>query len=291
MTSVKRGTIDDVREFWNARPCNIRHSKSPVGTLAFFQEVSDKKFKVESHKLAFLNLETLRGKRILELGSGMGTDAVKFAEAGAHVVCVDLTPAAIDLCKQNFTVRGLSGEFFCGNIEELDSFLPKEYLDSFDMVYSFGVIHHTPNPSRVIQQASLFLKQGGELRFMVYSRYSYKLFWLMNLHNQWSMGEMDALIQQFSEAQSGCPVTYTYTFDEVKALLGDSFDIDSIWKDHIFRYDIPSYIQGGYAIDKAFHRCSEEMIRQMEKDLGWHTLCVAHKKDARHQDAGGSNKA
>jgi len=276
MTTVKRGTIEEVREFWNTRPCNIHHSQEPLGSLAFFKQVSAKKFKVESHKLAFLNLDHVRGKRILELGCGMGTDAVKFAEAGAHVVCVDLTPAAIDLCRKNFDVRGLSGEFYCGNIEELDTFLPKDYLQTFDIVYSFGVIHHTPTPSRVIQQASRFLKKGGELRFMVYSRYSYKLFWLMNLHKEWSMGTMDSLIQQYSEAQSGCPVTYTFTADEVKSLLGDTFQIHSIWKDHIFLYDIPSYIQGGYAIDKAFEGCSEESIRQMEKELGWHTLCVAH---------------
>lgn len=291
MESISRGSIDDVRKFWNARPCNIRHSKEPIGTLAFFQNVSERRYKVEPHILSFLNLENVRGKRLLELGCGMGTDAVKFAEAGAHVVCVDLTQAGIDLCKQNFYVRGLSGTFFCGNIEELDTFLPKEYLQSFDIIYSFGVIHHTPNPSRVIQQASLFLKEGGELRFMVYSRYSYKLFWLMNIHNQWSLGNMDSLIQEYSEAQSGCPVTYTYTHNEVKDLLGETFVIDSIWKDHIFRYDIPSYIKGGYDIDKAFEGCSEKMFQEMKKELGWHTLCIAHLRDASHQEIGGSNKA
>ena len=111
---------------------------------------------------------------------------------------------------------------------------------------------------------------------MVYSRFSYKLFWLMNLHNHWTFHDSDALIQQYSEAQSGCPVTYTFTFDEVKDLLGDQFTIQSIKKDHIFKYDIPSYIQGGYDIDAAFAQCSEEQFQRMEKELGWHTLCVAH---------------
>jgi 2-polyprenyl-3-methyl-5-hydroxy-6-metoxy-1,4-benzoquinol methylase len=274
--SLKRGSIEEVREFWNARPCNIRHSTAPLGTLEFFQQVSDKKFKVESHKLTFLNLESVKGKRVLELGCGMGTDAVKFAEAGASVVCVDLTPAAIDLCKQNFAARGLSAEFYCGNIEELDTFLPKDYLSSFDLVYSFGVIHHTPSPSRVIDQLRLFLKQGGEFRCMVYSRFSYKLFWLMNLHSQWSLTKSDEIIQQYSEAQSGCPVTYTFTSDEVKQLLGESFTVDRIWKDHIFKYDIPSYVKGGYDIDAAFTGWSEELFQQMERELGWHTLCIAH---------------
>ena len=274
--SLKRGTIEEVREFWNARPCNIRHSSEPVGTLGFFEQVSAKKFKVESHKLDFLNLDAMKGKRVLELGCGMGTDAVKFAAAGANVVCVDLTPAAIELCKKNFEVRGLSAEFYCGNIEELNSFLPSSYLKSFDIIYSFGVLHHTPNPSAAIQQAKQFLKEGGEIRFMVYSRFSYKLFWLLNLHQNWQMKDCDSVIQQYSEAQSGSPVTYTYTFDEIKELLGSDFTIQKIWKDHIFKYDIPSYIKGGYDIDSAFQGCSDEFVKQMENELGWHTLCVAH---------------
>lgn len=275
--SIQRGSIEEVREFWNARPCNVRHSKEPVGTLGFFQEVSAKKFKVESHKLAFLNLENVKGKRILEVGCGMGTDAVKFAEAGAEVVCIDLTPAAIELCKKNFEVRGLSAEFYCGNIEELDTLLPSSYLESFDIVYSFGVLHHTPHPSKAFEQIKPFLKSGGEFRFMVYSRFSYKLFWLCNLHQTWDMSKCDEIIQQFSEAQSGCPVTYTYTFDEIKELLGNEFSIENIWKDHIFKYDIPSYIKGGYDIDSAFQGCSDDYIKQMEKELGWHTLCIAQK--------------
>ena len=276
--SVSRGDINDVYAYWNNRPCNVRHSKQTLGTLGYFEEVSQKKFFVESHKLDFLNLANMKGKRVLELGCGMGTDAVKFAEAGAEVVCVDLTPAAIELCKKNFEVRGLKAEFYCGNIEELHAFLPASDKKSFDIVYSFGVIHHTPNPSRVIQQVKQFLKKGGEFRFMVYSRFSYKLFWLMNLHNQWNLENSESLLQKYSEAQEGSPVTYTYTFEEVKELLGDEFEIQKVWKDHIFKYDIPSYIQGKYELDSFFRGYPESLVKQMEKELGWHTLCISHLK-------------
>ncbi len=276
--AVNRGTISDVYNYWNNRPCNVRHSKEPVGSLGYFEQVSQKKFFVESHKLEFLNLGNMKGKRVLELGCGMGTDAVKFAEAGAEVVCVDLTNAAIDLCKKNFEARGLKAEFYCGNIEELDTFLPASYKESFDLVYSFGVIHHTPTPSNVIQQVKQFLKKGGEFRFMVYSRFSYKLFWLMNLHNQWNLETSESLIQTYSEAQEGSPVTYTYTFEEVKDLVGNDFVIEKIWKDHIFKYDIPSYIQGKYEIDSFFKGYSESLLKEMEKELGWHTLCICHLK-------------
>jgi SAM-dependent methyltransferase len=79
----------------------------------------------------------------------------------------------------NFALHGLTGEFFLGNIEELDTILPKDYQGKFDLIYSFGVIHHTPNPKKVFEQMPYFLKQGGEVRCMLYSRFSYKLFWLM----------------------------------------------------------------------------------------------------------------
>jgi 2-polyprenyl-3-methyl-5-hydroxy-6-metoxy-1,4-benzoquinol methylase len=63
-----------------------------------------------------------------------------------------LTHNSIKLCSKNFELRGLKGEFYIGSIEELDKFLPETYKGIFDLVYSFGVIHHTPNPSNVIEQ-------------------------------------------------------------------------------------------------------------------------------------------
>ncbi len=95
-----RGTINDVYNFWNSRPCNIRHSSKPIDSVEFFDEVSVKKYKAESHKFNFLALEKWKGKRILELGCGLGTDAIQFAKAGASVVCVDLTENSLNLCKK-----------------------------------------------------------------------------------------------------------------------------------------------------------------------------------------------
>jgi 2-polyprenyl-3-methyl-5-hydroxy-6-metoxy-1,4-benzoquinol methylase len=267
--------IQSVYSYWNDRPCNIRHSDSPQDSLSFFEEVSAKKYKAEPHKLDFLNINNWKDKWVLELGCGIGTDAVLFAAAGANIVCVDLTSNAIKLCSQNFKLRNLSGEFYIGNIEELDTFLPEKYKLSFDLVYSFGVIHHTPNPSRVIEQVRKFIKPSGEFRFMVYSRVSYKLFWLMNSHSVWNFSNSDDLIQRYSEAQSGCPVTYTYTFGEVAELLGTNFSIDKIWKDHIFKYDIENYKKNIFVEDKAFESVDQAFFKSMEKELGWHTMCIA----------------
>lgn len=274
---VTMGTIEQVHTYWNSRPCNIRHSSKPQDTVEFFDEVAAKKFKVENHKMSFLALDKWKGKRVLELGCGLGTDAIQFAKAGAHVVCVDLTENSLNLCKQNFAVHGLTGEFFLGNIEELDTILPESYKGSFDLVYSFGVIHHTPNPKRVMEKIPTYLTEGGEFRCMLYSRFSYKLFWLMDSYNTWNFATADSLVQEYSEAQSGCPVTYTYTFDEVKDLLAPTLEIKDIWKDHIFMWQIEPYKRNEFIRETPFEGATDEYLAKMCKELGWHTMIIAQR--------------
>jgi ubiquinone/menaquinone biosynthesis C-methylase UbiE len=271
-----RGDINKVYEYWNSRPCNIRHSSKPQNSVEFFDEVQAKKYRSEDHKLDFLALGKWLGKNVLELGCGLGSDAIMFAKAGANVTCVDLTDNSLKLCKKNFEVHGLSGEFFLGNIEELDTFLPDK---KYDLIYSFGVIHHTPNPKKVFEKAHKYLKEDGELRCMLYSRFSYKLFWLMNTMDNWKLNNTDELIQNYSEAQSGCPVTYTYTFDEIEDLVGPWFKVNKIWKDHIFMWDIESYKKNIFKRDTAFEGVSDEFLTKMKKELGWHTMFIASRSN------------
>lgn len=271
--SVK--SIDEVYTFWNNRPCNIRHSSKSQDTVEFFDEVAIKRYTAEPHILHFMSPEKWKGKRVLELGCGMGTDAIQFAKAGASVVCVDLTENSLNLCRKNFEVHGLEAEFFLGNIEELDTILPEIYKGAFDLIYSFGVIHHTPNPQKVFEKISLYLSSEGEMRCMLYSRFSYKLFWLMNEYKRWNISEADSIIQEYSEAQSGCPVTYTYTFEEVSQLLNPYLTIKEINKDHIFIWNIEKYKQNIFERDAPFQGVSDEYLRQMKKELGWHTLFIA----------------
>ena len=270
-----RGNIQNVYEYWNNRPCNIKHSNKPQNTVEFFDEVQAKKYKAEDHKLDFLALDKWSGKNVLELGCGIGSDAIMFAKAGAHVTCVDLTENSLNLCKTNFEVHGLSGEFYMGNIEELDAFLPSK---KYDLIYSFGVIHHTPNPKKVFEKAANYLKTDGEIRCMLYSRFSYKLFWLMDNMDNWKFSNADELIQNYSEAQSGCPVTYTYTFDEIEELIAPWFKIDKIWKDHVFMWDIPAYKANMFVRTRAFEGVDDAYLTKMKKELGLHTMLIGHLK-------------
>ena len=138
-------TIDAVRSYWDRRPCNIRHSPLEVGSKAYFDQVEERKYFVEPHIPRFADFSRWRGKRVLEIGCGIGTDAVNFARCGADYTAIELSENSLSLAMKRFEVFGLEGQFHQGNAENLDTIVRSA---PFDLIYSFGVIHHTPRPRR-----------------------------------------------------------------------------------------------------------------------------------------------
>lgn len=258
-STQNRSGIEEVRSYWDRRPCNVRHSQQPVGTREYFDEVEARKYFVEPHILGFANFPRWKDRKVLEIGCGIGTDAVSFARAGADYTAVELSTVSLELAKKRFGVYGLAGCFRQGNAEEVEHLVGHE---RFDLVYSFGVIHHTPNPRAVIESARRVVKPEGELRIMLYARHSWKAIMI------------EAGLDQ-PEAQSGCPIAFTYTEKGVHELLAGCFELTEIRQDHIFPYIVEKYINYEYEPQPWFKAMSEEMFRALEMRLGWHVLITA----------------
>ena len=272
--------IDRVRDYWNSRPCNIRHSTQPVGTREYFDEVEARKYFVEPHIPAFADFERWRGKKVLEIGCGIGTDTINFARHGAQVTTVDLSDKSMALARQRAEVFGLADRIkFCpGNAEELSSFVP---VEPYDLIYSFGVIHHTPHPDAVLEQLRRYTHPAGgpdttTLKIMVYYKWSWKVGWIVAAEGHGKFWKLDDLVARSSEAQTGCPITYTYTRKSGRELLEHhGFKVTGVSVDHIFPYRIPEYVQYRYVREPYFAWIPAPMFRAFEKRAGWHLLLTA----------------
>jgi len=273
MSDFSQVTVDEVRSYWDRRPCNIRHSPKPVGTREYFDEVEARKYFVEPHIPRFAQFERWRGKRVLEIGCGIGTDTVNFARNGAQVTAVDLSQQSLKLARKRVEVYGLQDQvrFYTGSAEELSSFVPAE---PYDLIYSFGVIHHTPHPERVVDQMRHYARVGTTVKLMVYYRRSWKAFWILMGYGKGQFWRLKALVAEHSEAQTGCPVTYTYTREEGRGLIESSgFKATEIFVDHIFPYRIPQYVNYDYVKDWPWRWTPDAAFRWMECHFGWH-LCL-----------------
>jgi ubiquinone/menaquinone biosynthesis C-methylase UbiE len=157
----------DVREYWDARPCGEGLTEAERGSPEYFAEIEAAKDRLEPYVHGFADYPSWRGREVLEVGCGLGTDTVRFARAGAHVTAVDLTATAVEL-----TARRLAGEGLDGLAREADAEALPFGDASFDLVYSWGVLHHTPYTARAIGEVARVLRPGGEARVMLYNRRS-----------------------------------------------------------------------------------------------------------------------
>jgi len=263
-------SIEQIQGYWDTRPCNLRHSSAEIGSREYFDEVEARKYRVEPHIPRLAEFERWKGKRVLEIGCGIGTDTVNFARAGAAVTAVDLSEHSLDLTRQRLAVYGLEAKLHLANVEELTATVRPE---TYDLVYSFGVLHHTPHPQRAIDQLRQYMGPDSELRIMLYHRLSWKALGIFLRHGRGKFWKFDELVAVRSEAQTGCPVTYTYSTRSVRSLLA-GFEIADIWVDHIFPYRVKDYVQYRYRRTWYFSLIPRPLFRWVEQHFGWH-LCLS----------------
>lgn len=162
------GLKKEVQSFWQNSPCDSWFTSESPGTLAFYKTLDEHRYRVHPRLHAAVGFEKTRGLRVLEIGCGCGSEAERFARAGAHYTAVDLTNAAVSITQRRFQLTQLEARFVQGDAENLP------FADSsFDLVYSHGVLHHTPDTPRTIREVHRVLAPGGRAMIMLYYRNSF----------------------------------------------------------------------------------------------------------------------
>jgi ubiquinone/menaquinone biosynthesis C-methylase UbiE len=231
---------------------------------------------------------------VLEIGCGIATDGLEFARNGANYVGVDLTPHSIELARERFSLFGIPGQFEVGNAEERLPFSD----GTFDHIYSFGVIHHSPLPERIVHEIRRVLRPGGTLTVMLYNRSSInyyieimllrKIFrWCLlpkfmpgllaaiSGFDRWKLeGHREMLKKKISKEQwismntdgPFCPLARVYNRKEATSLFADFCDV----KQEVWEFNVDHWSFVGKIIPDSF-------ANWIGRRWGWHRMIYARK--------------
>ena len=156
-----------VKDFWNARPCGSLASTQTPASSRYFDEIEADRYRHEPYIARWIDGMNWRGRDVLEIGAGVGTDGRRIAGHGARYVGINVDAGSTELACRNFELHGIPGLLRQGDVTQLD--FPDA---SFDVVYAFGVLMHVPAAARAVAEIHRVLRPGGELRAMVYNRSS-----------------------------------------------------------------------------------------------------------------------
>ena len=207
----------------------------------------------------------------------MGSGPTRFASRGPalHVTAVDLSEQSLDIARRRAEVYGLDDriDFYCADAEQLADVVPRE---PFDLVYSFGVIHHTPNPERAIQQIrEHFVHSDTVFKLMVYNRRSWKVLWILLTEGRGAFWKLDELVARNSEAQTRLPGhLHLHALRSESVAAGIRGTRSSI--DFIFPYRIPTMSSIDTSGTGTSASSPQRLFRRLERLLGWHLCITAH---------------
>lgn len=286
--------ITEVKEFWNENPCQSDLSTAQ-DRRRYFEEISRNRFgKREWHVPTVAAFHNYRGKDVLEIGCSIATDGLEFAKNGANYTGIDLTPNAIEMARERFQLFDVPGRFEVANAEERIPF-PDE---TFDHAYSFGVIHHSPVPERIVGEIHRVLRKGGTCTVMLYNRSSInyyieimflrKLFrhllrpkWMPSLlakvtgFDQWKLeGHRETLTKNLTHEQwvsmntdgPYCPLAKVYNDGEAAELFKDFAEVrQEVWEFNVDHWP---------GLSKILPKSVERWIG---RQWGWHRMIYARK--------------
>jgi ubiquinone/menaquinone biosynthesis C-methylase UbiE len=261
-------TIDKIQKYWSGKrvPQQWYSNKTPL-TLQWFNDISKKRYNIfYTYLKKFCEFKYHSKEKVLEIGCGIGTDSVEYAKHGAKVTAIDLGQDQVHLTKLNFELRNLKyDEISTGNVENL-----KFEDETFDLVYCFGVIHHTLDMQKAIDEIYRVLKKDGEAIIMIYAR-GWKHYLKRCLIHGIFKGKIfkykfnwQKVYDEVSEVYGGSPMTKVLTKKQVIKLVKE-FSIVSLSKDRLGEF----FDYKPYNTIKFFNIISKIMyLFSLEKILG-----------------------
>ena len=242
-----------IQDFWSRnvnceKIMGVEQTRSERGTEQYFNDLEKQRYRSHRHLLPWIK-GMQPGNSVLEIGCGIGLDSFQMARHGMKLTAVDLTDVAINIVSNRFKNNDLKGRFEVGDATNLQF-----DDDSFDYVYSFGVLHHARDTEKTIKEVHRVLKPGGEARIMLYNRHS--------------LNEIVHRITgiPFEDKDELCPVVRRFSAKEVEKLF-NMFSSVSIHKDFVY----------GEGYGKLFRFTPIWLYKLLSASMGWHLMISARK--------------
>ena len=228
--SVDSLANEQARATWNNRACGTESDEEnrEAGSLAFFERMARRRYQIDYWVPAVLDFPSMAGKRVLEIGHGMGCDLVHAAQAGASVHGVDITPNHHEIAKRHFQANGLEADLRLCDASDLPF-----ASNSIDIVYSLGVLHHTDDTIRCIGEAYRVLKPGGIFIVALYHFWSLNHLALVLQRGLWhgdlrrlGYRNLLSLVEHGADGVTIRPLVKLYSRRQLRTILGDFSKVD-----------------------------------------------------------------
>ncbi len=252
-------STEAIRRYWDEQIHDVRMSHHPIGSLAFFDDLDRYRFEKLCYLPELVDFGAYHGRRLLEVGCGIGTDLVRFAKGGALCTGIDLAERSIELARANCALHGMAAAV---DLRVADGTALPFPDDSFDVVYGHGVLQYSANPVRVVAECRRVLTPGGAAIFMVYNRIS----WLNAL----------AKVTKVELEHEDAPVLRKYSIREFRDLLSDFSDVRIVPE----RFPVRSRLHGGWKgalYNGVFVGAFNALPRSWVRPFGWHLMAFCRK--------------
>lgn len=211
MERTKEKAKRNVHDYWNESSCGENLYLSEDSQEGYRRQ-QEERYRLEPFIPPFSGFDAAKGKKVLEIGVGLGADHQRFAEAGADLYGVDLTERAVEHTRRRLALFGLESRLAVGDAEDLA--FPDE---TFDQVYSWGSLHHSPDTPKAIDEVWRVLKPGGGAKIMIYHKYSMVGMMLWVRYALLGLKPFTSLSEIYSRYLES-PGTKAYSVDEAMGL-------------------------------------------------------------------------